>query len=58
MMEFFTPSWTFTIYAVICMAGWVGIVFIYPETKGLSLEEVGALLADGWGVEWRMKRDG
>lgn len=57
MMEFFTPSWTFAIYALICMAGWMAIFCIYPETKGLSLEEVGALLADGWGVEKSLKRN-
>ncbi|KAG9246772.1 general substrate transporter [Calycina marina] len=50
MMELFTPSWTFVIYAVLCMGGWVCIRKIYPETKGLSLEGIGNLLADGWGV--------
>lgn len=50
MMELLTPKWTFTTYALICMAGWVAILRIYPETNGLRLEQVGALLADGWGV--------
>lgn len=57
MMEFLTPSWTFATYALICMAGWIAILCIYPETKGLSLEEVGVLLADGWGVERSLKRN-
>lgn len=50
MMEFLTPALTFFIYAVICVVGCFWIWWIYPETKGLSLEEVGALLAEGWGV--------
>ncbi|RDW62690.1 general substrate transporter-8 [Coleophoma crateriformis] len=50
MMEFLTPSVTFLIYAGICLAGWLIVLRIYPETTGLSLEETGALLATGWGV--------
>lgn len=50
MLEFLTPTWTFLIYAGVCIAGWLCIWRIYPETKGLSLEEVGNLLAEGWGV--------
>ena len=50
MMQLLTPSWTFVIYALICALGWGTIWRIYPETKGLSLEEVGKLLKDGWGV--------
>src|SRR4051812_30626846 len=40
MMEFLTPFWTFIIYAGVCIVGWLFIWRIYPETKGLSLEEV------------------
>lgn len=50
MMEWLSPGWTFTAYAVICVAGWFGIWAIYPEMSGLSLEEVKGLLADSWGV--------
>ena len=50
MMEWLSPGWTFTAYAVICAIGWVGVWAIYPEMSGLSLEEVKDLLADGWGV--------
>ena len=56
MMEFLTPAWTFVIYAGVCLVGWLSIWRIYPETKGLSLEEVGALLADGWGVKESLRR--
>jgi SP family myo-inositol transporter-like MFS transporter 13 len=56
MMEFLTPPWTFTVYALICIFGWFCIRHIYPETKGLSLEDTGALLADGWGVKESLRR--
>ncbi|QSZ33057.1 hypothetical protein DSL72_002642 [Monilinia vaccinii-corymbosi] len=50
MMEFLTPAWTFVIYALVCAVGWCCIWCVYPETKGLGLEEVRLLLKDGWGV--------
>jgi len=56
MMERLTPTWTFVTYAVVCALGWVVIWLIYPETMGLDLEDVGALLKDGWGVEESLKR--
>lgn len=56
MMVFFTPPWTFVIYAVVCISGWVCILCIYPEMKGLSLEETSALLANGWGVKESLRR--
>lgn len=56
MMEWLTPTWTFVIYAAVCVGGWVAIWKIYPETKGLGLEEVGALLERGWGVEESTRR--
>lgn len=50
MMDALSPSWTFVLYAGICIAG-LGLVWrIYPETAGLSLEEATALLDNGWGV--------
>lgn len=51
MIDHLTPTFTFIFYAVICVAGWILIRLIYPETQGLSLEETGALLAHGWGVQ-------
>lgn len=50
MMELLTPPLTFVTYAVVCSLGWVCIWRIYPETRGLGLEEVGGLLTNGWGV--------
>ncbi len=56
MMQFLTPVWTFVIYAGVCITGWILVWKIYPETKGMSLEETGALLADGWGVRESLLR--
>jgi SP family myo-inositol transporter-like MFS transporter 13 len=58
MLEFLTPMVTFTTYAGVCIAGWLLIRRIYPETKGMSLEEVGGMLAEGWGVDESLRRVG
>ncbi|CAD6442511.1 17e228d7-ecdf-468f-a12a-67f90c9af624 [Sclerotinia trifoliorum] len=59
MMEFLSPQWTFVVYAAVCAAGWVAIWNVYPETRGLGLEEVGVLLRDGWGLgEGQRRRRG
>ncbi|KAH6996944.1 general substrate transporter [Ilyonectria destructans] len=50
MMDALTPSWTFVMYALVCVVGYGLIWRIYPETSGLSLEEATALLENGWGV--------
>lgn len=50
MIDLLSPTWTFVIYGAVCIAGWLVIWHIYPETMKLSLEETGALLSDGWGV--------
>jgi SP family myo-inositol transporter-like MFS transporter 13 len=56
MMDLFTPVGTFALYALVCVAALVAIYRIYPETAGLSLEDVGGLLKDGWGVEESVRR--
>ncbi|EXJ71304.1 uncharacterized protein A1O5_05110 [Cladophialophora psammophila CBS 110553] len=56
MMDFLGAQWTFVTYAGICALGWVAVWWIYPETMGLRLEEVGELLKNGWGVEESLKR--
>ncbi|KAI1155340.1 putative MFS myo-inositol transporter [Nemania diffusa] len=50
LMDSLTPPWTFVLYSIVCVAGWIAVWFIYPETVGLSLEEVTSLLEHGWGV--------
>lgn len=50
MMELLTPMGTFATYGVVCAVSWVAVYVIYPETAGLGMEGVGALLKDGFGV--------
>ncbi|KAL9601321.1 MAG: hypothetical protein Q9219_002616 [cf. Caloplaca sp. 3 TL-2023] len=56
MMELLTPVWTFALYALICLIGWLCAWRIYPETKGLGLEDMRGLLKDGWGVKESLER--
>ncbi|KAI6781531.1 Myo-inositol transporter-like protein [Emericellopsis cladophorae] len=50
LMDLLSPSWTFVLYAAICVVGYILVWGIYPETAGLNLEEATALLEHGWGV--------
>ncbi|KAM0256492.1 hypothetical protein ACHAQJ_004903 [Trichoderma viride] len=50
LMDALSPSWTFVLYAAVCVVGYGLVWRIYPETAGLSLEEATALLDNGWGV--------
>ncbi|KAI0799916.1 putative MFS myo-inositol transporter [Xylaria sp. FL0064] len=50
LMEAFGASSTFVLYSIVCILGWIAIWWIYPETVGISLEEVSGLLEHGWGV--------
>ena len=45
MMEAFTPAVTMALYACICAVTWFAVWRIYPETKGMGLEEVRRLLS-------------
>lgn len=49
------PSGTFALYAGVCAGAWGAVWGIYPETAGLGLEEVGGLLAEGFGVRESVK---
>ncbi|KAI0181524.1 general substrate transporter, partial [Hypoxylon sp. FL1284] len=50
LMDLLTPSFTFSMYGMICAVGWYAIWRIYPETAGLTLEEATNLLENGWGL--------
>ncbi|KAL2685945.1 general substrate transporter [Phyllosticta citricarpa] len=56
LMDGLSPAGTFALYAAVCVAAWATVHRIYPETAGMSLEEVGGLLRDGWGVKESLAR--
>lgn len=56
MLELLSPSLVFTLYGLVGVVGWFGVRAIYPEMSGLNLEDVKALLADGWGVRESLTR--
>ena len=56
MMEGLTSVGTFALYTAICIACWITVWRVYPETCGMSLEEVSGLLKDGWGVQESVRR--
>jgi SP family myo-inositol transporter-like MFS transporter 13 len=51
MMHALTPSGAFLVYAAICLIGWIGVIFCFPECAGLSLEEIRLVFQDGFGIE-------
>ena len=50
-MSKITPSGAFGFYGGLCLVGWLFCLFCYPETAGLSLEEVKAVFKDGFGIK-------
>ncbi|WRT66058.1 uncharacterized protein IL334_003010 [Kwoniella shivajii] len=50
LMNAASPSGAFGLYAVFCAASWIFCFFLYPETSGLSLEEVSSLFETDFGV--------
>ncbi|PWW77634.1 general substrate transporter [Tuber magnatum] len=39
----------FVFYALVCVTGTVAVWRVYPETKGLRMEEIEEVLREGWG---------
>ncbi|EJU00088.1 general substrate transporter [Dacryopinax primogenitus] len=50
LLEAITTAGTFGLYAGLCALGVVFVYLCYPETAGLSLEEVRTVFARGFGV--------
>ena len=50
LMDKITPAGAFGFYAGLCFLGWLFCMFCFPETAGLSLEEVQMIFRDGFGV--------
>jgi len=55
LMKGATPSGAFGFYAGICFAGWVFIVFCFPEAKGMPLENIREVFQHGFGVRYASK---
>lgn len=49
-MSQITPSGAFGFYAGLCLLGFIFCVCCFPETAGLSLEEVRWVFEDGFGL--------
>ena len=49
-MDRITPAGAFGFYAGLCLLGWLFCVCCFPETAGLSLEEVQIVFRTGFGV--------
>ena len=50
-MDKITPAGAFGFYAGLCLLGWVFCLFCFPETAGLSLEEVQMVFQHGFGIK-------
>ncbi|KAL9108786.1 MAG: hypothetical protein Q9227_006443 [Pyrenula ochraceoflavens] len=50
LLEGLGANWTFGIYALVCVGGWVAVWAVYPEMGGLGLEEITKVLERGWGL--------
>jgi SP family myo-inositol transporter-like MFS transporter 13 len=51
LMAAITPAGAFGFYAGLCFLGWLFCLFCFPETAGLSLEEVQSIFKDGFGIK-------
>ncbi|KAK1226378.1 hypothetical protein PQX77_010649 [Marasmius sp. AFHP31] len=49
LMDAITPSGAFGFYAGLCLVGWIFVLLCFPETAGLSLEEVTGVFKKGFG---------
>ncbi|KAG6830183.1 hypothetical protein H0H87_008959 [Tephrocybe sp. NHM501043] len=51
LMAKITPSGAFGFYAGLCLLGWLFVLGCFPETAGLSLEEVRMVFRTGFGIK-------
>ncbi|KAI0795722.1 general substrate transporter [Abortiporus biennis] len=51
LMDRITPAGAFGFYAGLCLLGWIFDLLCFPETAGLSLEEVQLVFQNGFGIK-------
>jgi len=51
LTEKITPAGAFGFYAGLCFLGWLFVLGCFPETAGLSLEEVKMVFRNGFGIK-------
>ncbi|PFH48327.1 hypothetical protein AMATHDRAFT_65749 [Amanita thiersii Skay4041] len=51
LMDRITPAGAFGFYAGLCFLGWLFVLACFPETAGLSLEEVKMIFRNGFGIK-------
>ena len=51
LMDRITPAGAFGFYAGLCLLGWIFCLFCFPETAGLTLEEVQSVFEQGFGLQ-------
>jgi len=51
LMAKITPAGAFGFYAGLCFLGWIFVLGCFPETAGLSLEEVKMVFRNGFGIK-------
>nr|XP_018260601.1 MFS transporter, SP family, solute carrier family 2 (myo-inositol transporter), member 13 [Kwoniella dejecticola CBS 10117]OBR82759.1 MFS transporter, SP family, solute carrier family 2 (myo-inositol transporter), member 13 [Kwoniella dejecticola CBS 10117] len=50
-LETLTPSGTYGLYLAFVVAGYIFVVFCYPESKGLSIDEIATVFHDSFGIK-------